>query len=521
MVDLIEIFVPGPQGPAGAQGAAGEKGDKGDTGDSAYQVAVSNGFAGTEAEWLASLKGEKGDKGDPGDQGPQGLKGDKGDQGDQGEKGDKGDPGDSAYQVAVSNGFVGTEADWLASLVGPEGPQGPTGPQGPQGPAGSGSGDMLASIYDPTEVGGDVFDRANHHGTQAASTITGLADVATTGKFEDVTDTPTTLAGYGITDAYTKSEVDGALSAKAPLASPAFTGTPTAPTAGPSTNTTQIATTAFVQSALAAYIAAQDVLVFKGGIDCSSNPNYPAADAGDTYKVTASGKIGGASGREVTVGDVLTCSVDSSASGTHAAVGVNWIHIPVNHDGLVNGPSSATDGALAAFDGTSGRKIKELSASEIRTAAGLSTSDSPQFAAINVGHASDTTVARSGAGKLEVEGKPILTGADEDQPITGGGAVTSKALGTAGVVSSGTVTINVGACPVQHYENNGAHTLEPGTNHGSTVLHIINGSTAGEITLDGWTVKGDAFTEDEGDKFICAVTIGPAGALLVVTKVEE
>jgi hypothetical protein len=37
------------------------------------------------------------------------------------------------------------------------------------------------------------------------------------------------------------------LSLKAPLASPALTGTPTAPTAGAGTNTTQIATTAFVQ----------------------------------------------------------------------------------------------------------------------------------------------------------------------------------------------------------------------------------------------------------------------------------
>ena len=31
-------------------------------GKSAYEVAVLNGFEGTEAEWLASLKGEKGDK---------------------------------------------------------------------------------------------------------------------------------------------------------------------------------------------------------------------------------------------------------------------------------------------------------------------------------------------------------------------------------------------------------------------------------------------------------------------------
>lgn len=36
--------------------------------------------------------------------------------------------GMSAYQVAVEGGFVGTEAEWLASLVGPEGDEGPAGP---------------------------------------------------------------------------------------------------------------------------------------------------------------------------------------------------------------------------------------------------------------------------------------------------------------------------------------------------------------------------------------------------------
>lgn len=56
--------------------------------------------------------------------------------------------GDSAYEIAVANGYVGTEAQWLASLVGATGapgatgatgspgPQGSTGPQGPEGPPG-------------------------------------------------------------------------------------------------------------------------------------------------------------------------------------------------------------------------------------------------------------------------------------------------------------------------------------------------------------------------------------------------
>lgn len=49
------------------------------------------------------------------------------------------------------------------------------------------------------------------------------------------------------------SNVDGlqtALDAKAPLSSPTFTGTPAAPTAAAGTNTTQIATTAYVQGEL-------------------------------------------------------------------------------------------------------------------------------------------------------------------------------------------------------------------------------------------------------------------------------
>ena len=54
------------------------------------------------------------------------------------------------------------------------------------------------------------------------------------------------------------SNVDGlqtALDAKAPLASPALTGTPTAPTAAAGTNTTQLATTAFVSTAVSNLVA--------------------------------------------------------------------------------------------------------------------------------------------------------------------------------------------------------------------------------------------------------------------------
>ena len=48
----------------------------------------------------------------------------------------EGADGASAYDIAVANGFVGTEAEWLESLVGADGAQGPQGETGPQGPPG-------------------------------------------------------------------------------------------------------------------------------------------------------------------------------------------------------------------------------------------------------------------------------------------------------------------------------------------------------------------------------------------------
>jgi len=62
-----------------------------------------------------------------GPQCPQGETGPVGPQGPQGLPGESGLDGKSAYEIAVENGFEGTEQEWLESLVGPEGPAGPMG----------------------------------------------------------------------------------------------------------------------------------------------------------------------------------------------------------------------------------------------------------------------------------------------------------------------------------------------------------------------------------------------------------
>ena len=61
---------------------------EGRRGKSAYEVAVEQGFNGTESEWLASLKGEQGERGLPGVRGIQGIQGIVGEAGLRGLKGD-------------------------------------------------------------------------------------------------------------------------------------------------------------------------------------------------------------------------------------------------------------------------------------------------------------------------------------------------------------------------------------------------------------------------------------------------
>lgn len=72
-----------------------------------------------------------------------------------------------------------------------------------------------------------------------------------------------------------KSKVSGA----APLVSPGFSGTPTAPTAASGTNTTQIATTAFVMTAISGLV----------GIDFQIVQALPATGAAGTIYLLPNG----------------------------------------------------------------------------------------------------------------------------------------------------------------------------------------------------------------------------------------
>ena len=116
-----------------------------------------------------------------------------------------------------------SSAQWVQQATiggqGPEGPAGPAGEPGPPGADGAGS-----SWYDLTDVPSEFTPSAHIH---PQSEVVDLVD---------------DLAA-----------IDAELALKAPLASPALTGTPTAPTPPPSYNDTTIATTEYVQTAIAGF----------------------------------------------------------------------------------------------------------------------------------------------------------------------------------------------------------------------------------------------------------------------------
>ena len=110
---------------------------------------------------------------------------------------------------------------------------------------------------------------------------------------------------------------------------------------------------------------------------------------------------------------------------------------------------AVTDSGFIVGDGSN--FVLETGAT-LRTSMGVGTGDSPQFTAVNVGAASDTTLARSAAGILTVEGNVIYHATGTDIPITDGGTGVSSHTGNGYWVSNagGTALSYITGTQYQH-----------------------------------------------------------------------
>ena len=160
------------------------------------------------------------------------------------------------------------------------------------------------------ELGYDITDRV-YKGGDGSSQFSAISEFAT---MDDV-------------DAL-ESGVTAALALKSPLASPSFTGVPTAPTATAGTSTGQIATTKFVKTAVDVGIASNDAMALRGTLGTGGTAASLPTEGylvGWTYKVVSSGTY---AGQACSIGDLMICV----SSFNTAYKDADWSRVPISDE---------------------------------------------------------------------------------------------------------------------------------------------------------------------------------------------
>lgn len=199
----------------------------------------------------------------------------------------------------------------------------------------TGAGDVDVTVSaDGVKVDGTTIKNAAAAAQTAADNAQDAADAAQTdidthvAKKDNPHEVTKAQVGLGNVENKTVAQI---------LASAALTGTPTAPTAAAGTNTTQVATTAFVKAAVdtlgnAVAAALRYVGTIGTGGDITALP--ASHKIGDVYIVKTGGTY---AGQVCEVGDMIICS----KTGSTAADG-DWQVIQANINGAITGAVDMT-----------------------------------------------------------------------------------------------------------------------------------------------------------------------------------
>ena len=107
--------------------------------------------------------------------------------------------------------------------------------------------------------------------------------------------------------------------------------------------------------------------------------------------------------------------------------------------GAITAMSALSDGEMIVGDGTTDPVAE--SGATLRTSIGIGTGNSPQFTGIELGHATDTTITRSGSGDVAIEGNAIYRAGGTDVPVADGGTGASTLTDGGVLLGSGTGAI--------------------------------------------------------------------------------
>lgn len=135
------------------------------------------------------------------------------------------------------------------------------------------------------------------------------------------------------------------------------------------------------------------------------------ATATDTLSIAASGNLafGTVTVLDDNAGTMTLSNVDALDATTEATIeaAIDTLANLTSIQGCTVTLADAGADAILGWDDSAGA-YENLTQDEVRAIAGLAITDSPQFAGINLGDAADTTITRTGAGAIAVEGTAVL-----------------------------------------------------------------------------------------------------------------
>mgnify|MGYP003644962602 CR=1 FL=1 len=190
---------------------------------------------------------------------------------------------------------------------------------------------------------------------------------------------------------------------------------------------------------------------------------------------------------------ISTGTVPVSSGGTGATSLTDGGVLLGSGTGAVTAMGVLSDGQMIVGDGSTDPVAE--SGATLRTSIGVGTGDSPQFTAIELGHASDTTLARSSAGVVTIEGATVRTGT---VAVANGGTGATSLTDGGILLGSGTGAVTAMSVLTDGQMIVGDGTTDPVAESGATLRTSIGVGIGDSPQFTNVTLTGelDAVTLD-------------------------
>ena len=226
------------------------------------------------------------------------------------------------------------------------------------------------------------------------------------------------------------------------------------------------------------------------GVGTGDSPQFTGIELGHASDTTVTRDSGGdlaiegnivyrAGGTDVPVADGGTGASTLTDGGVLLGSGT----------GAITAMAVLSDGEMIVGDGTTDPVAE--SGATLRTSIGVGTGDSPQFTAVNVGAASDTTLARSSAGVLTIEGNRFYRAGGTDVPVADGGTGASSLTDGGVLLGSGTDAVTAMAVLADGEMIVGDGSTDPVAESGGTLRTSIGLGATDDVTFDSGSFTGD------------------------------